>query len=285
MDLINSLCRAIFTPLMTPLMGLPPVVSLCLVSFILGVLAMLVFRYTSNQSGLSRAGDRTRANLLAMRLYAHDNWEQFRAIFGLFWASILRVWNALFPALFILTLIFAPITAQMAMYWEFRPLTHGDTRIMQLTLAENAWELRDRTRIETPSGVRISPPHRDPHTRQLTYSLEITPETAPGAHRLIIHAGDRTIDKLLAVAAPGDDALMYVSPMRPPAGWSDFIDQFLYPGEPALSADSPIQRIAILEYPSRETLFLGMRWHWLITSLLWMFIGAFALLPFVKVRF
>ena len=65
LTLVNQLFDLIFFPFRS----LNPMVGLTVVSFLTGILMVLVFRTTSNQAGIKQVKERIKAHLLAIRLF------------------------------------------------------------------------------------------------------------------------------------------------------------------------------------------------------------------------
>lgn len=262
---------------MAPFASLPPIVPLVLLSAVLGVLAAWAFRYTSNQTGLKRVADRVRASLLALRLYKDDTAVTFRSIGGLLSASMLRLWYSLSPLIFLLV-PFVLIAAQMAMYYEFRPLRPGEKTLVTAQINPDRWdELRD-ARLIAPDGATVLARNRDAHDHSVMWVLRA--DKPIGQSKLEVRAGGVVEPKQLVIAKD-DGALHFVSPMRP---GTSFWDRLLYPGEPAYGANAPIQKISI-EYGSASTPLLGWDIHWTITFLIVSIIAALIAKPFLKVQF
>jgi len=302
MNAVNAAMRAIMGPVMGLFAGAPPWVALMVLSLISGVLAAVIFRFTSNQTALRRVADRTRANLLALRLYKDDTLITFRAIGGLLWASLLRLVHSLTPMVVLLPL-FVLILAQMAMYFEFRPLVPGEAVTVEARIAPDAWN-RLRNRVpDLPDGVRLEARVRDPADHAIYLRLRAEKPTGPARIVWRLPEGG-TVEKQLVVVEPGEsDRLWFVSPLRP---GTSFLDRLLYPGEPAFDSLAPIQRIEI-KYPTRDRSLIGIResflaripglgWlagllallfdtHWIVTFFVVSIIGALAAKPFIKVQF
>ena len=130
---LKSACAAVFgaldavlNPVLSPVLGflnpvftvigdgvyavlapLPVWLGLTLLSAICGVLMMVAFRYTSNQTAIGRARDKMTANLLALKLFKDDLGVAFRCQRRLFGALLYWQWLMLKP-IFILIVLLLP---------------------------------------------------------------------------------------------------------------------------------------------------------------------------------
>lgn len=276
-DAINSVLRPATVAVMGAFANMPPMVPLAVISAVLGVLAALAFKYTSNQAALKRVADRIRASLLAMRLYRDDTAVTFKAIGGLLGASLGRLWYSLSPMI-VLIVPFVFIIAQLAMYYEFRPLRPGDKTLVEARVLPDQWDTLRDIRLTPPEGVSVLAKNRDEHTSSVWWVIRA--DKAIETSLLKFQVGGVRADKQLVVS-DHPERLHYVSPMR--AGPS-FWDRLLYPGEPPFSPASAIQSIRV-DYPPNSTPLLGWDVHWLITFLIVSIVGALIAKPFLKVQF
>jgi len=286
MNAINGVMRGLVGAALAPFAGLPPIVALLVLSAVLGVLAAIVFRYTSPQRALRRVADQVRANLLAMRLFSDDLLVTFRTQGGLLKASFLRLAYSL-PPLFVLIVPFVLILAQLAMYYEFRPLRPGEAALVSVQVQQDRWAALQELTLEPPEGVQVEARVRDGSSHTITW--RIRPQRALDDRAVLRWAAGSVptnggeafaaAEKRLCVAEQ-DSRLMFANPVRPGTG---FWDRLLYPGEPAFAADSPVQKITI-SYAPRSGTWLGMS-PWLWTFFVVSIVAALLSKPIVKVQF
>lgn len=283
MNTLNAVLVKLTSLVLAPFAGLPSQVALIVLSIVAGILAAIAFRYTSNQTALKRVADQVRASLLAMRLFKDDLRSVFAAQGNLFKASGLRLWYSL-PPLAVLIVPFVLLLAQLAMWYEFRPLAPGEQAVVEVHIAPEAWEQYASLQLIAPDGVGVAGPVRDPNGHKITWDLR--PDTVsanPEPLTLRFRLGEKEVaEKQLVVSSKPDECrLSFVSPLRP---GTSFWDRLLYPGEPAFAASSPVQRIEI-DYDSRTNPLFGLNVHWIITFFVVSVLGALALKPVIKVQF
>ena len=277
MDLLNIILTKLVDLLWIPLGPLPGVLTLVVWSALAGILAGLLFRYTSNQKALGDVADKVRANLLAMRLFKDELAVTLRCQCELMKAAGMRFWYAL-PAFVVMLIPFVLLLVQLALRYEHRPLRVGEAALVRLDLSPEAWSKFRDAQLVAPAGVTVETPAlRD--KREHAIYWRIRPQSA-GVSQLRWELGQGAIEKRLTVS---DDSgrLCIVSDLRP---GRNFWDRLLYPGERALPADSPAQGIAI-DYPARTTPMFGVDVPWWLTFLIASILIAFLLRPVLKVRF
>jgi hypothetical protein len=254
-----------------------PLVTLVLYSAITGILMAVVFRYTSNQKALGTIVDRSRGNLLAIKLFKDDLPGMFRSVGNVFRYVLLRLWHSIVPVL-VMLVPFVLLLTQFALRYEHRPLAVDETAVIELELKEGAWGSYRDVALEAPKSVAVETQAlRDDGTRSIYWRVRPTaPVTAPLRWQL----GVAPLEKSL-VAAQDADRLQVVNRRRAGTGWWDRV---LNPGEESLSDFSPVAGI-VVHYPHREVPVLGINVPWWATFLIVSIVAALLAQPIVKVRF
>jgi len=296
-----AVCGAVFRPLANR-----PQLALLIFSVITAGLAMLVWKYASNQKAITRAKDHIKANFLAMVLYMDSLGVLLSSIGKTFAWTFAYIGRQIVP-LIIMMVPILPLLVQVDHLYSFSPLVAGAknpaaTAQVVVTVDKNAVNLDDTTAELTASGgvevetkaVRIAHPRvpRSPwEDKLLVGSLahwfapsedQLSPEirwnvkaTAPGSYELTVKVGDATATKKVVVAAPGDTKKLWQIARKRHDG--NFGDALGYPGESKLTG--PIQSIEVV-YPRKD----GW-WHWIVIYLIETIIVAFALKGPMKVDF
>ena len=96
---LNAAMGTLFNRLRGPMGFLPPWLLSLTASATLGILMLVIFKYTSNQTAIGRARDRIRAHLLAMRLFGDNLSVVFRAQAKIGWNVFLLLVHASVPML------------------------------------------------------------------------------------------------------------------------------------------------------------------------------------------
>jgi hypothetical protein len=203
-----------------------------------GVLALVVYKRLSNQKGIERAKNRIAGHLYEIRLFRHDPLAVLASTGKIFLRNGIYLGHNLLPLAVLLVPMLA-VLAQLEANYAFDPVPVGSVELLDVRLDPTAKISPRDVRLDLPEGVALdAPPVRTPDG-EIFWRLRAE---APGDHVLSLHVGSETLTKGWAVG--GDHRKV---PLKRTKTW----DAFLYPGEPALSARSAVQTIA-LAYPERD---------------------------------
>lgn len=232
---------------MRPWAGASPWLGLAAVSLVLALLALLAFKFCSNQRALRRARNRMLAHVLELHLFRDD----LAGIFGAFARVLLGALGYIKETLKPLLVLAPPLLlllVHLSGWFEWRPLRRAEPAL--LTARADA----PLTAVAAP-GLRLeSAPFVSPLRRETIWRFWVEDERAPlwievrsgaAAERKSVNAGR---------------ALVAVSPARVRDGaWA----RLLHPAEPPLPAGGPLRELAV-DYPRREITLGGRRVNWLL---------------------
>ena len=120
--------------------------------------------------------------------------------------------------------------------------------------------------VGAPDGITVvEPAVWVPSLREMSWRVDIDER---GAYTLDISLGGETVTKLVDASA----AVVRRSPVRV----RGFLDELIYPAEPALPAASPFESIEI-DYDDATVNVFGLGIHWLIVFFVLSIVFAFAL--------
>lgn len=253
---VNGALVAAFDVVLGPLMGLPPLLSLLIVSLVTAVAMLLVVARTSDQKGLTDARRGIHAALFEIRLFADDPVNVLRALGEVLVRNGRYLRLSLVPLLW-MAVPLVLVVAQLQGFYGYEGLTPGVPAIITAELRHGAPATDASAEplvMAAPGEIRI-----DTAAVRLLGSNEvlwrIVPTTA-GAYTLTVRDGARAVTKSLHVSA----ARARRSPRRMQAGLAD---QLLYPSEPLLPDDGQIAAITV-RYPEPGLDVFGWRIHWMI---------------------
>jgi uncharacterized membrane protein (DUF106 family) len=268
---LNAAANVLGRSLLSPIGMLPGWLSATLVSAITGVLLLIVFKYTSNQRAIKRVRDGIKADLLALKLFKESASVALRAQGRIMLNAGKLLLLSIVPMLVMLVPV-CLLVAQLALWYQARPLQVGEEAIVTLTLRNHVaspWPdvcLQPTSALEVMLGpVRVLSKH------EICWNIKAQRE---GYHRLLFQVGQQQTEKELAIG----DRFMRVSGRRPGDDWTD---RLLNPGEAPYDRDSPIQSIAI-RYPERSSWTSGTDWwmlYWFAVSM----VAAFCFRRWLKV--
>ncbi len=250
---LNTGMSSLFNLLEGPFSALPPLLTLVVISGLLGVAMLILFKYTSNQTAIGRVRDKIKANLLTMKLFKDDIPVVLRSQFRVFGASILLLVYSLPPLVF-MVLPFCLVMGQLGVWYQANPLDVKEQAVVMMQLSDSV----------NPSGLSVSMeetqafevmtgPVRAPAKKQIFWKIQAN---EAGIHEMRFNIGDTRIKKELSV---GSD-FMPVSIKRPALSIGDLI---LYPAEQPFDAISPVKSVEI-HYPDRPGLLTGSG-NWVLT--------------------
>ncbi|MFH1463578.1 MAG: hypothetical protein ABIO70_04255 [Pseudomonadota bacterium] len=239
MATFNRICTAIFDAIL----GLPPSdawpwFDLLVWPILGGIVALLVYKYTSNQAGIARAKGRIKMHLVEIRLFNHD--------LGMVVGATARILlnNALYLGLNVVPMLvmFVPIMAmlvQLEARYAHDPLPVGQDTLLELTLDREHCVLpATAVTLELPPGVvQTAPAVRGPDG---TVVWRLRPEQA-GDFELTLRIGDEVVTKGLAAGG---------GPRKVPIMRTKSVEALLYPGEAGLPGGSAVADLR-LTYPER----------------------------------
>ena len=241
----------------------------------------LVFKYTSNQTGMKRVLDRSRSHILGIKLFKDDLSGMFRSLFSVCGLMLLRIWYSLVPIL-VLTIPLVLLMSQLFLRYEHRPLWKNEQAILQLDFVENSWDLSENIQLTSEDCVAIETTGlRDDESKAVFWRLKATEVGASSLScRIQTDDGDLLIEKSVVVADERA-ALQQTSTRRPSA---QLLDKTLYVGEDHFAAESPVKSM-VIHYPKRSVSILGFRIPWWLTFFLVSIFAALIAQPILKVRF
>ena len=269
---INVVANAAGGFVLAPVAAVPGWFSITFISAVLGVLLLLIFKYTSNQKAIGEVRDAIKANLLAVKLFKDSFSVTVRSQARVFGASFKLLSLALVPMLVMIAPV-CLILAQMGLWYQACPLKPGDEpAIVRLKLNDMLENLPPVSLQSLPAARTITGPVRVFSEREIFWKIEPVED---GYHTLIFQVGERRYKKQLAIG----EGFMRVSPRRPGAHPGDVL---FYPLEKPFASDSPVRSISV-DYPARESRIYGTDW-WIAYFFVASMAFAFLFKPFFKVR-
>ncbi len=205
-----------------------------------GIVALIVYKYTSNQAGITRAKGRIKMHLVEIRLFNHDLLMVVQSTGKILLNNGLYLGLNIVPMLVMIVPIMSMLVQLEARY-AFDPMAVGQTELLELELDDEHCTVPvTDVRLELPEGVsQVGPPVRTPDNR-IYWRVKAE---APGDWVMKIHLGEaEVVEKGLAVGG---------EPRKVPIMRTKSWDALLYPGEAGLPGDSGVYDVRI-RYPERS---------------------------------
>ncbi len=269
---INVAVNAVSRFLLAPIGFLPGWLSITIISAVTGLLLMVIFKYTSNQTAIGEVRDNIKANMLALKLFKDSLSVTFQAQGQVFKGAFLLLFHAVRPMLVMIVPV-SLLLAQMGLWYQCRPLLVGEQAMVTMQLngdRESPWP---KISIESMSSAEVvAGPVRVLSKRQVYWQIKARENTS---RPIVFQVDNHRIEKELAI---GDD-FMQVSIERPGLHWYDLL---MNPVEKPFVAESVVNSISI-DYPDRPSKICGTDW-WVVYFFIISMVFAFIFKPFLKVK-
>ncbi|MHC4457164.1 MAG: hypothetical protein ACYS0I_08740 [Planctomycetota bacterium] len=265
---INAAAKVLFIPVKF----VPGWLSNTIIAAVTGVILLIIFKYTSNQSAIGRIRDDIKANMLALKLFKDSMVVTLQAQGRVFRGAFLLFIYAIRPMLVMIVPV-SLLLAQLGLWYQSRPLLPGEETVVTMKLNDNIETPWPIVSLEPISTVEVTmDPVRAFSKHEIYWKIKANES---GYQHIVFNIDQQQIEKELAVG----DGFMRVSIQRP--GWHAS-DILLHPWERPFGPDSAVQSISI-DYPNRLSKTSGTGW-WLIYFFIASMVFAFIFKPFLKVK-
>ena len=270
---LNAIGNGLFGLLQKPMAVLPAWLSLTVISAVLGVLMLILFKYTSNQTAIGRVRDAIKAHLLAMKLFKDNIPVVLKSQVKILLNAFLLLVHSFRPML-VMIIPFSLLLGQLGLWYQSRPLSVGEEALVTVQLADSDEDPMPPVSLQpSDAAVVMTGPVRVPSKRQVFWQIQAK---EAGCQQLTFQVADQQVQKELAIG----DGLMSVSMTRPGLNITDLI---LHPAEKPFKKTSPVQSISIA-YPDRPSKLTGTDF-WIISLFVISMAVAFIFKPFFNVKF
>jgi uncharacterized membrane protein (DUF106 family) len=227
-----------------------PLVLVIVVSAIVGLLMVVVIRYTSDQEAIHDAKDRLKAHLLAVRLF-QDQIPVVLASYGRILKGTGRYLKLAFiPLLYVIVPLIIMI-AQLDRYLGFVPLESGQAFLLKVHTADSATFSEVSLQLPPELATTAAAVHV-PAENEIAWRVVAEKN---GDYEVNIAAAGQVFSKQAVVSS----GVARVSPVRLRGR---FWERMLFSGESALPDNGPIQSIEVT-YPARDIHFAWLEWNWI----------------------
>jgi hypothetical protein len=247
MTWVNRGLSAMLDAALSPFQTWPPVTGLAGVAALVAVAMLLVAKAVSNQRAIIDVKRRIQAGLFEVRLFNDD----IRALHSL--GDVLRHnFTYLRLSLAPLPWLIVPLTllvAHLQFYYGYEGFLPGQSAVVKVRLHASAVPGNGAfpgLMLVTPPGVSLqTPPVWIPSAREAAWRIRLEQY---GDYTLVVaHDGWRVTKTVRVSNRPGQR-----SPVRYAAA---FLNELLYPAEPAIAAGVPVEAVQINYAPASIDLF------------------------------
>jgi len=227
-----------------------PVIIVVGISLVVGLLMVVVFRYTSDQKAIHIAKDRLKAHLLALKLFQ----DQIPIVIRSYGCIVMATGHYLRLAFKPLLFVIVPLTflmLQLDRYLGSVPLEAGHAFLVKVRM--DSPETLNEVSLQLPKGLATTAPAiHIPSESEVVW--RVVAEEA-GDYMVDVQASGQTFSKRMVVGS----GLSRLSSVRLRG---KFWERMFVSGESALPDNSLIEAIDV-QYPSRNMPFAGFEWNWI----------------------
>lgn len=235
---------------------------------------LVIFKFTSNQTGIRKAKDKIKAHLLEMRLYSDSLKISLQAQRNILKANLKYMSYSAKPLLVMIIPVIL-ILIQVNFWFGYQSINTDESFLLTVKLKENYNPMEvDLSLLPSPLFTIETPPVRIEEENEINWRLSFH---EPGQHVIAILVSGESIEKNVSIA---QKPLSKISPRKVQPS---FLKQIEYPVEAPLQKDSPVRSIEI-QYLSKGLSLLGMNIHWLIAFFALSIIFGFSLKGFMGVE-
>lgn len=227
-----------------------PTLLVVLLSLVIGLLMVVVFRYTSDQTGIRIAKDHLKAHLLAVQLF-QDQLPVVMSSYGRILICTGRYLRLAFKPLLFVILPLTFLIVQLDRYLGMSPLPVGQAFLVTAQ-TNDATALDDVTLSLPPEMTATAPAVHVPADKEIVWRVVAEKD---GTYNVNVSSGGQTVSKLAVVG----NTLSRLSPVKVRG---HFWERFFSSAEPELSGSGSIQSVA-LNYPARDIRFAWLEWNWI----------------------
>lgn len=224
--------------------------AVTLVALVIGLLMVVVFRYTSDQKAIRVAKDHLKAHLLAVRLF-QDQLPVVLSSYRKIIAGTGRYLALAFKPLLFLILPLTLVIMELDRYLGATPLQTGQAFLLTAH-AVDPDSLNNLSLQLPPQMTTTAPPVHIPVDNEVVWRVIAKRE---GNYDVTVVAAGQILSKRAVVSS----GLARLSPVRLRG---EFWKRIFVSAEPALPNASPIESIT-LNYPSRNIYFAWTEWNWI----------------------
>jgi hypothetical protein len=274
MTVLADAMNALFDALCAPFAGVPAIGVLVL-SLLIGVVMLLLFKWSTNQDRLVAARRVLTGRVYEMGLFQDHLGVLMRIQKDLLVAN-LRYLRWSLPALVVIIVPMVLILAQLDARYGHRPLRPGETTLVTAKVDAAEAGVLETIALTATDGVTVEAgPVRDRSLGTATWRIRID---AAGEHNVAVVLPDGTEAGKRVPAGEGTPRLAGTRERE------SLARTFLNPAEAPLPGDMPLRAIAV-ELPPRDLDYLGVRTNWLVALCVFSILFGLAVKDLFRVRF
>jgi hypothetical protein len=223
----NAISNAVFDFLLAPFGHEFVLFDLVVWPVLMGIVALQVYKYVSNQSAISRVKRQISMHLLEIRLFRDDILQVLKSTGTIVAKNMVYIGHNLLPAVVLMVPMVA-VMVQLVAHYAYEPARPGSVELLRLQLdPEAAVSVREAS-LTLPAGVVLDAPPVRTADGRVFWRLRAN---RAGDHVIKVRVGDDIYEKGWAVG--GATRKVPVKRLR---SW----EALLYPGEAAIESGAPV---------------------------------------------
>jgi|GEM_PF-4794073 len=209
----------------------------------IGIFAILIYRYATNQKALEHTASQMHANLIGIKLYSHSLANVMRCQAGLLKFACLRTWYAL-PALLLMVVPLILLFVHLESRYIYRPFATEEPIVLSVHFDSQSYDPA-AIELQTSPNLNVqSLPLHDVSLRTIYWRLSAK---QTGTHVASILIGDHKWTKQITSADRGR-----LEPVCTERATGSIWASIITPTEGPIASNSEIEAIKTY-YPSRES--------------------------------
>lgn len=227
MSTYQSISNAAFDFLLAPFGHEFAIFDLVLWPFLMGIGALQVYKYVSNQKAIAAVKKQISMHLLEIRLFRDDIRQVLVSTGKIVAKNFLYIGHNLVPLLVMIVPMLL-VMVQLVANYAYEPSPEGSVEVLHLKLDPESPISTREVSLDLPSGVVLDAPRVRTADGQVFWRLRAAES---GDHVLEVKVGDTIFEKLWAVGGESRKV-----PVKRLQSW----EALLYPGEPPIPAGAPV---------------------------------------------
>ena len=228
-----------------------PFFLVCVISIVVGLVMVVMFRYTSDQKAIARAKNQLKAHLLAVRLF-QDQLQVVMRAYGRILSGTARYLRLAFAPFLIAIIPITFLIVELDRYFGWESLQPGQAFLLEAKM-KNADELNAVELLLPPQISASAPAVHDAADNSVSWRLVAASD---GNYDVHLTSGGESLSKQVWVSS----RLQRLSVERLQAAWWK---RMFSSTEPALPLNGSIQAISV-DYPSREVGVFSWKANWIL---------------------
>jgi len=252
MQTYNDIASAVFDFLLAPFGHEIALFDLILWPVLMGIGALQVYKYTSNQEAIARVKRQISMHLLEIRLFRDDITQVLVSTLKIISKNTIYIAHNLTPMAVMLIPMIA-LMVQLVAHYAYEPARPGSVELLQLKLDPNSAISPLDVSLEVPDGTSLVAPAVRTADGQVFWRVRAD---RPGDHVFKVRIGDQVYEKGWAVGGSARKV-----PVKRLRRW----EALLYPGEAAIPSGAPVLALEL----DTHTRPLAFVWDGELGILMW----------------